>query len=178
MPKAAATITGLVLAAGSIGFNTIRYPVVSDMVGTTLAAVPSGDSPQTAPTALPAPADLPADIAKSEKDSPVDVATGRSAAPIPKVDVKPVPDMAREIAEPTATVADPAEKPKVAANESVSLPNAEKPLVPVSAVSATSNGDLGGGVRRLPPIDRDRPAPAVGWPTDGQMPIYPSTGIR
>ena len=33
MPRSAATIFGLALVAFSIGFNTVRYPIVWDMVG-------------------------------------------------------------------------------------------------------------------------------------------------
>ena len=58
MPKTAATMTGLLLAACSIGFNTVRYPIVSEMVGPALASAPSADRRRRQPEA-PSPHSLP-----------------------------------------------------------------------------------------------------------------------
>ncbi len=200
MPKTAATMSGLVLAACSIGFNTIRYPIVSEMVGPALASAPScgagvppalGECRRDACTTTsgeplqPAPAAPPA---QPESPSPASVPPNSAPAnpPAAQAEVQPVPDVAGEIADPAPPSADPAGRAAAAGDDGVAAASTspEKPLVPVSPAAVSgpaAAGDPGGAIRRLPPVDRNPPAPTGGrdWlPVRGSIPVYPSTGIK
>jgi hypothetical protein len=177
MPKTAATMIGLLLAACSIGLNMIRYPIVSEMVGPAMAVAPLGESSPPSPTAPPAHAEPP----PSDHVSPHAAACPPAAA----VDVRPVPDVAGVIADPAPPVANQVGRSSRAAGDGAAAvpPSMEKPLAPVDPAAISggpANAERGGAVRRLPPVDGG-PPPAFSrdrqW-TGGPIPIYPSTGLR
>ncbi len=174
MPRSAAAILGLALVALSIGFNTVRYPMVWDMVGPARATekeVSSSPRPKEPASHSPAP--------PSRKAPPP-----RTAEPIA---VKPAPVAAKKSVEkPRPSAAKPdggtaAQDKKPAAAE----PKPEKQLVPVTQVSlasAPANGaTIGTVIRRLPPVEPTDPNAANRantLPAGGTIPVYPTTGIE
>jgi hypothetical protein len=186
MPKTAATITGLMLAACSIGFNTVRYPIVSEMVGPLLASAPPGDVcdagvPPAASGNAAVPPAATADAQTATKEEPL------PSAPAVLAEVKPVPDLATVVPDAIPPVAERTDKPAAAKDDDAAAGSTvpEKPLVPVSQAavlgSTPAGGELAGAVRRLPPVDPNQPPPPSGrnWQSaGGAVPVYPSTGIK
>jgi hypothetical protein len=181
MPRFAATILGLVLVAFSIGFNTLRYPVVWEMVNPARASesaqpatVTQPEKPESPAPTPPAPASPPSEPAK-----PIEV------TPMPEV--KAVPEVTEKIVDGNAQLGEggtsdgDAAKSEEAAEAELA---ARKPLVPVTAVSAPhvpGNEAVGGaGISRLPPVDRNDPnlANRNAQLSGGSIPIYPTTGIE
>ena len=182
MPKTAAAVLGFALVTGSIGFNTVRYPVVWQMVGSVNPSQPATESnpavaaPQSIasePTAPESPA--PAAMRMSE---PAPIATpDNDAEPVETKEETTTPESKPS---PEATPAsDPADKPTPAPHADAGTdgtapppsaattapqddpePAAEeprKPLVPVLPVSIP-NDSAGGkgdwsGIVRLPPVE-------------------------
>ena len=189
MPRSAATIFGLALAAISIGFNTVRYPLVWEMIGPARAgekavlssassapAEPASHSPTPPPRAAPPPRPAP---------------PPRKAEPIA---VKPAPVVAQKSVakKPQPAAASPkngeaAAGQKPAANKQVAAvpPKPQKQLVPVTQVSL-SNAPADAAtvdtvIRRLPPVeptDANAPSRSIPPTPDGSIPIYPTTGIE
>jgi hypothetical protein len=177
MPKTAATMTGLLLAACSIGFNTIRYPIVSEMVGPALAYAPSGEPLPPAPAAPPMQPEPP-----SPASAPSNSAAGNP--PAAQAEVQPVPDVAGAIADAALPAAELADSAAAARDDGAATASTspEKPLAPVSLAAVSgpaAAADPSGAVRRLPPVDLSPPAAGRDWqPTGGSIPVYPSTGIK
>jgi len=188
MPRSAATIFGLALAAISIGFNTVRYPLVWEMIGPARAGEKVLSS---APSALAEPASHPPTPPPRAAPPPRPALPPRKAEPIA---VKPAPVVAQKSVakkpQPAApgpesgqAAADkkPAASPKVAAAE----PKPQKRLVPVTQVSRSNapadTATVGTVIRRLPPVEPVDPNATNGnaAPTpDGSIPVYPTTGIE
>ena len=182
MPRFAATIMGLVLVAFSIGFNTVRYPVVWEMVNPARAsesAQPATVTQPVEPESLaptpPAPASPPSEPAK-----PIEVT--------PTPEVKAASEITDKIVNGNAQLGEGGTSDGDAAAKSDEAVEAElaarKPLVPVTAVSAPrvpGNVAVGGaGISRLPPVDRNDPnlARRNAQLSGGSIPIYPTTGIE
>ena len=143
MPRSAATILGLVLVASSIGFNSVRYPVVWEMIGplsanqsTQPAAASQAEKPDSPATQPPAPP------------------PGQPAKPI---EMKPAPEAAdqRAVQNGVAGRAAPAGGNDAAAAE----PGVRKPLIPVTPVSMTGGPTDAAAIRRLPPVEQSRTNP-------------------
>jgi hypothetical protein len=179
MPKSAATILGLALAAVSIGFNAWRYPIVwpSASKSTELAA-------KDEPAQPPAPAPVSAQVTESPRKP-------EPAAPSPT----PPTQGAAEPAAASATVAIPSPPVKVdtpieakpaAAEQRVEVSAGDgKRLVPVPkrvmAAKPIGAAEDASAVRRLPAVDPNVPAPVAAdasGATGRGIPIYPSTGIK
>ena len=168
MPRSAATILAFLLVAGSIGFNTVRYPVVWEMVGPARA----GESVQPAVASQPEKAEPP----------PQQPALPPSPAAKP-IEVEPAAEMTGKIME-DHTVSGEAKSARdddAAAADS----QTQKPLVPVAAVNSAGtprNEVVGGaGIRRLPPVTQADPIAAsrdTAPASSGSIPVYPSTGIE
>ena len=168
MPRSAATMLGLILVAASIGFNTVRYPVVWQMLSPANAAQPSPPktSPPEEPESPAAPAHQPA------PPSP----------PAVPMAIRHEPEVAEKVA-----VGNPAPaETKTATGINATVVEARKPLVPVPPLglhNAPGNEAAGvAGIRRLPPLlTQTEPIVAARNPSesiDGSIPMYPSTGIE
>jgi hypothetical protein len=189
MPRTAATLCGLVLVALCIGLNTVRYPIVRQMLAST--AVASVSDPSSSPaTDQPAPA---ADSPPSRVPSETAPSSSAAAA------VKPVPEVAQGSDGERATSTSGANDGTVSAETKTPIPDPpsgdaesagrslkpERPLVPVPAIPVPGGAALGVDpaalVRRLPPVDANQPVPAGSMGAsspDGTIPVYPTTGIR
>ena len=153
MPRPAAIILGLALVAFSIGFNTVQYPMVWEMVGPVQAT--ESAQPETTPPQE-----------KSENQP--------AARPAEPIEIMPAPEVGNQVVIGDELPVDA--KPTSADRES------RKPLVPVTLIrmsNASGNAVVGSeGIRRLPPVDANVAAPHVGQFVDGTIPIYPTTGIE
>jgi hypothetical protein len=173
MPRSAATILGLVLVADSIGLNTVRYPVVWEMVNPMRAS-------ETARPATTAPAEKP--------DGPAPAPVAMPLPPVKPIEVKPVAEVTDKIAVDSivSTDAKPAGNRDVAddsAPMAAAEPDTQKPLVPVTPVAngSASGTASGAGIRRLPPITQDDSTPArreALQSLSSSIPVYPTTGIE
>ena len=173
MPRTAATILGFVLVALSIGFNTVRYPEVWEMVNPNRAsevppsaAAPPPEKPASAPPQLAVPSPPP---------KPIEV------KPPKPIEVKPTP----AVAEKAAVELPGVEQKKAAGNEFAADQEGRKPLVPVAQVNTAETPEKGGadgaGIRRLPPVDPNSANLAnrnFQQMQGGSIPIYPTTGIE
>jgi len=152
----------MVLVALSIGFNTVRWPIVEPVVGRAEKSALPGES--AAPPVVPEqPANPPA--AQAADLTP--------AAPA----VKPLPDLNKTVGD------DPPASPSEPPVDAPSI-RQQAPLVPVPRVHTSAAPAAGieydGTVRRLPPIDPSEPPVVTGnRPSpDGAIPVYPNTGIE
>jgi hypothetical protein len=178
MPSSAATFFGLVLIALSIGFNTMRWPIVGQMVGPAAEAAPLGETASSPATPPEQPAKPPA----AEPASPAQPAPAAAAAaviPVPDVERAAAADLLPAQTEPPAEAAS-----APSANPPPAPTTQERRLVPVPRLRDSSASAAGrpydGTVRRLPPVDPNELPPLAGNrpPADGATPIYPSTGIE
>jgi hypothetical protein len=160
MPRSAATMLGLMLVALSIGFNTVRYPVVWEMVG----PVRASDSVQS--------------VAASPQDAP-----DHPSQPADPIEVKPTPEVADKVAlgDSPSVQGSRASSDVAVASEG----NAQKPLVPVTpmiSANASGFGAAGGaGICRLPPVVQADVSAAGRVPSQSvgrSIPVYPTTGIE
>jgi hypothetical protein len=187
MPKILPLIGALLTIAAAIGWNTIRYPVVWEMVG------PAADSSPLASAAAPSAAAQPAQTNQEEPALPETPKTG--------------PEPAVAAAEPPSPPAlaeakDDAAAEKRGAGCQPAHPDAEekKPLAVIPASCGTTKTDsqpappdevkanaaspgaddqpASPDVRRLPPLDAEVPPPSnansAALPA-GAIPIYPQT---
>jgi hypothetical protein len=161
MPRSAATLLGLVLVALSIGFNTVRYPVVWEMVGPARAsesAQPAAAKPEQPES--PAPPQQP------------------PSPPVKPIEVKPVAEAAEKIKAGGAASTEAKTEDDAASAE----PVARKPLVPVAPMISSNAPGSGAGMRRLPPVESVDSNAAVSRDTaavlNGSIPVYPTTGIE
>jgi hypothetical protein len=167
MPRSVATLLGIALAAFSIGFNTVRYPMVWEMVGPAARAGGSAESAIASQSAQPErPATHP-------------------PMPPPQKPAKPIEVVSTAATGKAVDSVRPAEtKPTVAAGPAAAETVARKPLVPVTPVMLAIAGDKkpgGEAIRRLPPVDRPGPnviGGAQAWSPGGPIPVYPTTGIE
>ena len=188
MPRSAATIFGLALAAISIGFNTVRYPLrvgndwsrtsrrESAVVGAIRAGGTRESSANAAATCRTATTSRsPATEGRADCRQAGPVVAQKSVAKKPQP-AAPGPESGRAAADKK-----PAASPKVAAAE----PKPQKRLVPVTQVSRSNApadaATVGTVIRRLPPVEPVDPNATNGnaAPTpDGSIPVYPTTGIE
>jgi hypothetical protein len=163
MPRSAATMLGLMLVAISIGFNTVRYPVVWEMVGPVRAS-------ESVQSAVASPSEKP--------DSPP-----QPSQPADPIEGKPTPEVADKVVagDSLSVEGSPASGDRAVASEA----EARKPLVPVTPVisaNALGFGAAGGaGIRRLPPVVQTDLGAAnrVSAQSFGRaIPVYPTTGIE
>ena len=148
MPRIAVTFAWLGVIAIAVGLNIVRYPVVSQMVSSSLQPSPVSPPPPQ-PQTPQKPVSLPA-------ESKPTVVTEKPAI----------------VAQP-AVVAPPvvAKEPKPTPSEPTGQLVSARPLAPIEEMRSTSEppdpADLGNGVRRLPPVDE----PATG----GEQNVAPAT---
>lgn len=179
---------GLFLVAGSIGFNTLRYPIVWQMVGTTL---------QAAPAETPA---KPREEVNDLKSPPAANSTPAPVSPAQPAEIKPVPDVTERI--PANDLPAIPTYLEEATESSHGPASAERPteprgsLIPVSrgvdGAETSGNTEFAASVRRLPKVEDTSNAAwppnadaAYGrtptdapLPSQGGCPIYPSTGLQ
>jgi hypothetical protein len=171
----------LALVAFSIGFNTVRYPMVWEMIG------PARASEKELSSALPRPAEP---ASRPPASPPRKAPPPRPAEPIA---VKPAPVVARKpkaekprppAAKPESGKAAADKKPAASDNVASTAPQPQKPLVPVTQVrlaSAPANGTaIGTVIRRLPPVESadSNAINRAALPAGGSIPVYPTTGIE
>lgn len=189
MPRFAATMMGLVLVAFSIGFNTVRYPVVWEMVDPARASERAEPAAVTQPAEPESPAPTPPVSASPppEPAKPIEVAPTPEVKAASEVAVQPAEGVDKAVSEKgqategVASDGDGAAKSEEAVEAELA---ARKPLVPVTVMDTpTASGDKavgGAGISRLPPVDpndsnlasRNLQLPG------GSIPIYPTTGIE
>jgi hypothetical protein len=170
MPRSVAMMLGLMLAAFSIGYNTVHYPVVWEMVG----------PGQTRPTEQPAVA------SQSEKDEPL--APTAHPEPAPAHPATPIAVQPAPVATDKVVADKPAPvetKPANGNNPPAAAIDARKPLVPITLVSSpNASGSImasGAGIRRLPPVGTTATNPTIcdAAPSgSASIPFYPTTGIE
>jgi hypothetical protein len=198
MPKTAAAVLGFALVTGSIGFNTVRYPVVWKMVGSVDPSKPASESPPAIVVPPPPMPESPPPIALRtpepttvRTDNYTELAeTKQESTSVPES--TPTPETADKAATVPPAAADTGEispnSPATTGSEEGQKPMAEesrKPLVPVPPVSISK--DAAGNVRsssgfvRLPPVDFHGLG-SNGYDTSrlfsGTLPNYPSTETR
>lgn len=170
MHRTATTMLGLAVVAVSIGFNTLRWPIVEQTVASVEPASPE-ESAAVAPPSEP----------------PAQPAAAQPANPLPTLPtVKPVPDAEKIGGEnlPPNRAAPPGDIAAAGENRPPAAIRQERPLVPVpqmrDPIAPAGAAAYDGKVRRLPPVDFGQPTPIViGQPSPyGAMPVYPTTGIR
>ena len=165
MPRSAATILGLMLVAFSIGFNTVRYPVVWEMVSPA----------RTSESAQPAAASRPAEPENPAPATP----PSHTAKPI---EVQPAPEVTGKIVIGNSQSAEAGPTSSDAATAELETRKPLVPVMPVSSPNALGDEAAGGaGIRRLPPVERADSNSANHHPTvsvDGSIPVYPTTGIE
>ena len=170
MPRIAVAVAVVALIAFSIGFNTVRYTVVWDMVGgSSHPAQPSQPSPSAT---LPQPTTVVQDDAvhrtavEAEKaatgyEDPYGLAARQPQQSGPTTQDSP----GANAAQPTTPLA--------------SVPQLARAEAPDARQGTAACLDSGGEVRRLPPVDQVAPSPAdrhlVRSPQD-PIPIYPGSG--
>jgi hypothetical protein len=193
MPKTAAAVLGFALVTGSIGLNTVRYPVVWKMVGPAEPSMPTGETPRSAVApAAPAPSpsasepSTPVALQKPPESPPALPAMELSSEKEPQQGGAPGPDTADkpEAAPSSSTAPALPSQPAAALDDGQASSGEElrKPLVPVLPISVAkdvANGaDLAAGVCRLPPVDRNGLSPNQ-YDTSrlfsGTIPDYPRT---
>jgi hypothetical protein len=169
MPRSAATLLGLMLVACSIGFNTVRYPVVWEMVSPVQANQP------LQPAAAPQP---------EKPEGPTAAQPEPPPAPSSKpIEVKPTAEFAQQI-----VVEHPASNKAKSANGDAEAAEQQGrkalvPVIPVSSSSGVPGSEAAGGVgiRRLPPVEQTGSNLANRDPArsfDNSIPVYPTTGIE
>lgn len=194
MPRSAATILGLALVAFSIGFNTVRYPVVWEMVSPARASEkvkPSAPSPPEEPASRPpAPPQRPAPPPRKAEPIAVKPAPKPPAAkPAPKVAAaKPAPKVAKKSrADDSRSTSSGPASDRAAANDKAAPAEVkpQKPLVPVTQVSPAnapvSEATSAAVLHRLPPVeptDANSASPQPAVFSGGSIPVYPATGIE
>jgi hypothetical protein len=159
MPRPAAVLLGLTLAAFSIGFNTARYPLVWEMVGPAKAS----ESTQSAM------------ISQAEKPEDLPQPTTRAEP----MEVKPMPVVAQQVVAPEKAEPVPA-KPSdvIAASDRQEMDLSLEPVSTAQTSKATTQADGGVGIRRLPTVETSGMAPISGEIVYGTIPVYPTTGIN
>jgi hypothetical protein len=191
MPRTMGTIFGLALAAGSIAFNAIHYPIALPAGGPAAGRL-LGDSslpPPSAKTAGPAAAESrrPSPLPANAGVQPVaDLANpGPDSAPASRADRQRDNTADKPARMPAAFTAakpsPPADSTAVGqaapADGSPGAPALEKPLVPIVRPSTpAAPAEATPTLLRLPPVDPSPPAPSAAPPSDGAIPVYPSTG--
>jgi len=206
MPRLVASLGVVVALAVCIGFNTVRYPVVWDLVAVS-HQLPQADPATKLAKAKPAEV-KPAATASAAShpgyictDGVCRMASARensqpSAPPRPTVSVvTPATSPKPAAAKPAATTKPAATKPAAADKPAAVKPEVSVPqpavgmLVPVTRPAASSQAATSrskatnsakGGVRRLPALDQmETPAADASQPQVGeQLPIYPTTLTR
>jgi hypothetical protein len=170
MSRTAASTLGLILVALSIGFNTMRYPVVWEMAGPAQANEP-------AQTAAASPSEKADDVAQVRPPQP---ASQTEPSPAGQAESKPNSDLVDRMAADRSASGEtnaPSNAERDANAGSFDKPETQRPLVPVTSLGGT---ELAAGVRRLPPVDRvnsGRMGRSAGSISGGSFPVYPSTGI-
>lgn len=174
MPKAATIILGLVLVAVSIGFNTVRYPVVWEMIDPARASGLAQSAVASQPRQTASLPTLPerAPPLQLEPAKPIAMNLEAKVAGKNASDRKPSIEASRKVADTMTGDKAPA----------ASGPESRKLLVPVTPASAVGNEAVGGaGIRRLPPVVKNEADAANGrlrLSFDGSIPVYPTTGIE
>ncbi len=182
MPRSAAAMLGIALVAFSIGFNTVRYPVVWEMVAPT--GTSEGSDPTNMSPSSPAVAETPA-VPRSAVEPPKAMATTSGTVPIfasAKMGLSPLttppsPQLVEDAAadETQGTSSENAE----GAAGAREVQKAMVPMVPVALSRLSSDNMAESGIRRLPPVVPGyvSPASVIQFPSDS-IPIYPTTGIE
>ena len=153
MLRTAATLLGLAVVALSIGFNTMRYPLVWEMAG-------SARTSEAAQSVAAVPSERPENPVPGQ---PPQLVPAPSAG---RLEVKPIPEATDRIAvdKSSGAEANALPDPHLADEAATAVPDTQKPLVPVVAasLSAASRGGmvLSPGVRRLPPVESANSDPA------------------
>lgn len=194
MPRILPTFAAVIIVGVCIAFNTMRYPIVWDMVGL------GGTTAHGEKEAPAAEAALVAGTASSEKPAPSSVAVQdapkssevppKADPPEPaKVEEKPAAPKAVPISLPKEEFAavdlkqDAEKKEKAENNQQAEEKLVEPPrrLVPVASdpISAGAPDIPQDEIVRLPPLEMEDPLPAARLAVDSPnspIPIYPSTG--
>ncbi|HUT12732.1 MAG TPA: hypothetical protein VMY42_19705 [Thermoguttaceae bacterium] len=199
MPRIAAALGGLVLIVFSIGFNTVRYPKVREMVGPASPLAQPDQSPESTVTAGPvstAPSRVP-DKASSSSQSISDASRRGDAkgaeetelclnSPAGACPVDPVSYSnadARWSEEPSESSSEYGGD--VAMTGASVRPEADGGLVPLVRPAEERDPHEqpadDGETRRLPPVDPEDPVaedPYVRRSAGDPIPFYPSTGYE
>ncbi len=184
MLRPAAVLLGVTLIAVSIGFNTMRYPVVWEMVGPKQTAVDTPPAAEPAPRPEePKPPETVSEPTVPREEPKALELTSKPAEPI---EVAPAPEVGKQVAAEDVQETDaevismPVDHPAEATVEEKTA-ETPKPLVPVSLASTTEAAGpqavFGEGIRRLPPVEMSQSLPVSVQAVDGAIPIYPTTGV-
>lgn len=160
MPRIAVAVGAVGLIAFSIGFNTARYTVVWEMAGSMPqasqpkeAAQPAAISQSAAPAQSAAVEPSPYDWAEENSDRHSPVEDGWDDRPaLDAEEAAEVQEEETEYEDPYDYGARPPEEvlPSIKYSARADVAEAFGP-------SASGDGDLGGEIRRLPPVDRVAP---------------------
>jgi hypothetical protein len=190
MPRILPTFAAIAIVGVCIAFNTMRYPIVWEMVGpnaqaslseknapaaeasSSAKAASSSSAAQNAPPASNLPADP--DPPSLAKDSTTPACPKAIPISLPKEE-----HAAGDAKQASEKVEKPENHIAPAADEKLVEP--PRRLVPVArdAFSAGASGAQPDEIRRLPPVEAEVAFPADRYASEyprGAIPIYPSTG--
>ena len=190
MPRILPTFAAIAIVGVCIALNTMRYPIVWEMVGPGAQSSLSEKNLAAEEVSPSAKAASSSTAAQNPPQSPTAAPTTDPQS-IARESEKPALPQAIPISlpkeEPAANDAKPyAEKTEKAVNTGASagdenLVEPPRRLVPVAkdAMSAELPGARSDEIRRLPPVEAEVASPADRYAAEypnGAIPIYPSTG--
>ncbi len=157
MPRSVATLIGCILAALSLGFNIVRYPVVWEMAG------PVGPSES-------------ADTSASAREEPSEPAPPPN--PVGPIAATPSPEPIHAIVADEGPSAEASAEDDALADDDAGMHRLLAPVIPIGAAPGNAAG--GAVLRRLPPVEQGLPQnrPGIDSAYAGSIPVYPTTGIE
>jgi hypothetical protein len=195
MPRIAAALAVAATLAFCIGFNTIRYPAVWEMIAPSDHAVPSAEAavatakPSAAAESTAAtipgawPVDRPLALPSSPPVPPLPAMPSSWAEgagmprPTPPIEMTPSARVGSAQASAALPAAGPVSTPAARAGAPVWVPDrGPDPLLSLGA--SDTRTDTGTQTRRLPPVEQTASAePSLSLPA-GSLPLYPTTHAK
>jgi hypothetical protein len=186
MPRILPTIAAVIVVGICIAVNTMRYPIVWQMVGPNARTAVPENIALSADTARPASAESPT-LAGGESVKPLaglDPPTNKESDKASLGPAVPIALRQEEAAPVETNEKDPAAEKAETDNSSDAekdLIEPSRPLVPVASDPIFVGAALPQGeeIRRLPPVEMEVAFPADRYTAEyppATVPIYPSTG--
>jgi hypothetical protein len=185
MPRILPTIAAVIVVGVCIAINTMRYPIVWQMVGPNASPSAMENSALSADSARPAGAASPA-VAPGEPREPLisrDPVAGKendkaSLGPAVPIALRQEETAPAETNEKVAATESAGAEKSADGEEELVVPS--RPLVPVTSDPIPGTPlQRGADICRLPPVEMEIAFPAERYTADyppATVPIYPSTG--
>jgi len=195
MPKPATVLFGVVVVAGSLAFNIVRYPIVGRMLANAPLFASNATSHKQEEPSQKEPATEAAltEATSTEAETPAALTPHVDSEQSDVIPLAEQPEEQAGLSEQPAPASqqtsDDESRTKEAAlpellTENERPINGDRPLVPVTMMLPTGQTSVppktGEVVRRLPPVENSpavSPAALYRLP-EGRRPTYPSTGLE